>query len=96
MITDNLDLCYTLLMNEDRHIWQVWADKLHRWGLKDWTAAFLEAAGPLNVLGAQAIYLGQPLLNRALPEGHLEALASVLEDTELATTFAAFLREEIS
>lgn len=81
-------------MNEDQHIWQVWADKLHRWGLKDWTAAFLEAAGPLNLLGAQAIYLGQPLLDRTLPEGHLEALASLLEDTEQAHTFAAFLREE--
>jgi hypothetical protein len=54
----------------------------------------LDAAGPIAVLGAQAIYLGQPFLDHALPAGHLQALANLLEDKAETTTFAAYLREE--
>jgi hypothetical protein len=83
-------------MNSDRHIWQVWADKLHRWGLCDWTASFLEAAGPLTVLGAQAIYMGQPLINNVVSNSHLEALAYMLEEPQQTRDFVSFLREGAS
>ena len=80
-------------MNADQHIWQVWASNLQRWGVKDWAATMLEAVGPLAVLGAQAIYIGQPLLNQSMPEGHLDALARLLEDSTNTRAFVDFLRE---
>ncbi|MFH1635279.1 MAG: hypothetical protein ABIG63_14905 [Chloroflexota bacterium] len=81
-------------MKEDKHIWQVWADLLCRWGVQDIVAALLEATGPLNLLGAQAVYLGQPLLNQILPAGHLDALANLLEDPEEIQAFSSFLRQK--
>ena len=80
-------------MKMDQQIWQVWASILHRWGLKDLAASLLEAAGPLAVLGAQVVYMGQPLLERVLPLGHMGALASLLEDADQAQAFVTFLRE---
>lgn len=56
-------------------------------------ASFLEALGPLTVFGAQAIYLGQPLLNSILPRDRIQALADLLEDSDQVKDFAAFLRE---
>ena len=56
-------------------------------------AAFLEAIGPLNLLGAQIIYVGQPLLDLVLPESHLNALADLLENPEETRAFTKFLRQ---
>jgi hypothetical protein len=80
-------------MNDDQHIWHVWAEFLQRWGINHWVADALEAAGPLSILGAQVVYLAQPVLNDALPENHLAALAGVLEDRARSRAFAAYLRE---
>ena len=60
----------------------------------DLVATILEAAGPLAVFGAQCLYLGQPFLKYSLPEGHLRALANLLEDPTETKVFADFLREE--
>ena len=81
-------------MDSDQHIWQAWANKLHRWGLGYWVASFLEAAGPLTTLGAQVVYVTQPLLNPIWQDEYLEALAGMLEKPERTQLFAAFLREE--
>jgi hypothetical protein len=80
-------------MDRDRHIWRVWVAAIHRWGLQDWIASILEAFGPLTILGAQMVYLGQPLFNRVLPEGHYEAVARLLEDPFSTRVFVAMLRE---
>jgi hypothetical protein len=80
-------------MKTDQQLWQAWADTLQRWGLKDWTAAFLEAAGPFSMLGAQLVYISQPLLKAAWPGDHLDALARLLEDPTQTRSFATFLRE---
>jgi hypothetical protein len=56
-------------------------------------AAFMEATGPLTLLGAQALYLTQPFLKGALPAGHAEALARMLEEPDQARAFATLLRE---
>ena len=80
-------------MENHRQIWQVWADTLYRWGIKDIVATFLEATGPLNLLGAQVVYLGQPFLNQVLPEGHLDILAQVLEDPQATQAFVRFLKQ---
>lgn len=80
-------------MDSNQHIWRVWADRAHRWGLGDWAASLLEAVGPLSVLGAQAVYLAHPLLSPLIPEGHLDALANLLEESDQARAFTALLRE---
>ncbi len=80
-------------MSSDQHIWQVWASFLHRWGIEEWVASFLEAAGPLTILGAQAIYFSQPLLKGPVSEEHLNALARLFEDSTHTRAFIDFLRE---
>jgi hypothetical protein len=80
-------------MNADQHIWRTWITALRRWGLQDWVASFLEAAGPLAILGAQVVYVGQPLLDLALPDNHLEAAARLLEDATCTQAFVQMLRE---
>jgi hypothetical protein len=81
-------------VSEIRASWPGWADFLRRHGLENLAAWALEAAGPLTVLGAQALYLGGPLLRPALSSRFIEALAGLLEDHSEAQAFAAFLREE--
>jgi hypothetical protein len=80
-------------MDAQQHIWRIWAQNLHRWGLEEIAAAFLEAAGPLNLILAQGFYLAQPMLAPFTSSEQLEALAGVLEDTEETHLFVAFLRE---
>ena len=90
------NMCYTNIMGADHSFWPSWARFLHRWGLEQPAAAFLEAAGPLGLLAAQLIHLGQPLF--AGPQSHTKwsALATLLETEQDRLSFAAFLREEVS
>lgn len=81
-------------MDTNHHIWRVWTISLHRWGLQNLVASFLEAAGPLALIGAQVVYVGQPFLDSIVPAGHLRALAGVLEDDSQRQAFVACLREE--
>jgi len=81
-------------MDSEQHIWRVWARTLHKWGVKDWAASFLEAAGPLTLLGAQVVYIGQPVLGLVFPSHHLDALARILEQPDQTRAFAAYLRED--
>jgi hypothetical protein len=80
-------------MDENQYIWRVWADRVHRWGLKDLTASLLDGMGPLSILCAQAIYLLQPVLSPVLPDTQLKALAQLLEDPDQSQAFATYLRE---
>ena len=79
--------------DENQHIWHGWAKALHRWGISGGAAVLLEVTGPLNLLAAQAIYLGQPLLGGWLPGSKLTALARVLEDPKTTQVFIHYLRE---
>lgn len=81
-------------MDTNHHIWRVWTISLHRWGLQNLVASFLEAAGPLAMIGAQVVYVSQPILDSIVPAGHLRALAGVLEDDSQRHAFVACLREE--
>lgn len=78
---------------EERASWPKWAEFLHRYRLEGLIAWALEAAGPLTVFGAQALYLGGPLLRPAFSHKQLAALASLLEEKSEAEDFASFLRE---
>jgi hypothetical protein len=80
-------------MDKNHHIWRIWVRTLHRWGVEDLVAAFLEAAGPLNIIGAQAIYIGQPILNGLVPDGHLTFLANMLEDDNQRDAFVGYIRD---
>lgn len=80
-------------MDEDQQIWRSWASILQRWGLEQWAASILEAAGPLSVLGAQAVHLSAPLLKNILPMAQLETLARTLEDANQTQAFVNCLRE---
>jgi hypothetical protein len=81
-------------MNADRHIWQVWEGALRRWEVKDLVISFLESAGPLSLVIAQFIYIGQPLLASLFPKINPGALASMLEDDRLRQAFMDLLRKE--
>jgi hypothetical protein len=81
---------------EARSVWPGWAEFLHRHGLENMVAWALEAAGPLAMLGAQALYIGGPFLRPAMTDLQRNALADLFEDREEALAFSAFLREEIS
>jgi hypothetical protein len=80
-------------MDSNQHIWRVWVERAHRWGLGEEIASLLEAAGPLTTLGAQAIYLVQPFLSPVVPADSLEVLAAMLEEPDQTRSFAALLRE---
>jgi hypothetical protein len=82
-------------MDTNHHIWRVWALALHRWGLQNLVASFLEAAGPLTLIGAQVVYVGQPILNGIVPDDHLDAITLVLEDDGQRREFIAYLLEEV-
>lgn len=81
-------------MQRDPQILHLWAKKIRKIGMHEFAAAFLEAGAPLGVLGAQILYLGQPLLRSAMPDEHLLALAQMLEEPTSVRRFAAYLREE--
>ncbi len=76
------------------HIWRGWASFLHRWGLHQLVAFWLELAGPLNILGAQLIYLSQPFLSVFIRQEVLKDFAQVLEQPEEVKKLIHFLRDE--
>jgi hypothetical protein len=78
-------------MDSPRAYWPIWMDSLRRLGLTDLAVWFLEAAGPLNVLGAQALYIGQPFAPSSTNQG-LRALAHLLEQEDEARAFVAQLK----
>ncbi len=80
-------------MDGDQYIWRKWARILQRWGMKDGVASFLEAAGPLSILGAQLVYMGQPILDDIVSTDHMNALVRMLEDTNRTREFVTYLRE---
>lgn len=81
-------------MQPDRSCWDGWARSLQRLGLHEIVAALLEASGPLTILLAQVVYVGQPLLRGAIPSDHLRDLARLFEDPQESRSFANYLREE--
>lgn len=92
-LPDRSDLCYTVSMVTNQHMWRSWAERLRRWGLSDWAASFLEASGPMTWFGAQAVYIGQPVLRMVFSDANLIALAGLLENPEQVQAFSKFLRE---
>ena len=78
-------------MDAQRAYWPIWIDTLHKQGLAELAAWVLEAAGPLNLLGAQILYIGQPFVSSPTSQS-MHALANLLEKEEESGAFVAFLK----
>lgn len=57
------------------------------------TASVIESVGPLAIIGAQILYLGQPFFNDPNSANDLNDLAHLIENPDERKNFAAFLRE---
>lgn len=86
-------MCYTFNVEEKYEFWRIWADHLQRWGLENFAAGFLEAAGPINLVLAQVVYLGQPFFPSPAAQEQFRAFAGLLEDRTETQSFVSFLRE---
>jgi hypothetical protein len=75
-------------------ILQGWAGRLQRWRVHQLAAVLLEAFGPLNVVGAQLVYLSQPVLGSIVAQEKLDTLAELLEEPMTTKKFIRTLREE--
>jgi hypothetical protein len=82
------------LQPEQHKILRSWAGRLQQWRVHQLAAAILEAGGPLNVIGAQFVYLTQPVLGGFLAREQVDTLAGMLEAPEKTKTFIRYLREE--
>ena len=80
-------------MDEYLPTWMRWSRVLHQWGVSDGVATVLENIGSLSLLGAQLLYLSQPLVCSVVSDHSLQAIAQVLEDPAKKQAFASFLRE---
>ncbi len=69
------------------------ARALRGWGLGNLAATLLADGGPLPFLGAQALYLGAPVVGLLAPGADLEGLAGLLEDPEAVRDLARQLAE---
>jgi hypothetical protein len=86
-------VCYTEKMQE-RSFWSTWAQFLQQWGMREPVAAVIEGLGPLSILLAQFIYIGQPFYKFGQTSGQITALAEMLESQDETRNFARYLREE--
>ncbi len=78
----------------DHTYWPAWARFLQRQGLAGVAASLIDVASPLAFVGAQAIYLGQPIFGQPASASSYQALATLLENRTELQEFAAYLREE--
>jgi len=75
---------------QSRANWSQWAETLRRFKLDGFASWLLDAGAPLTVLGAQALYLGQPFLSG----DKFNALAHMLEEDSETQAFVRYLRGE--
>jgi hypothetical protein len=78
----------------NKKIQDQWADILNHKELNDLVASLLEAAGPLNLVLAQLVYIGQPVLSTFIPAQRTSKLARILEDPAETELFIEALRSE--
>ena len=75
---------------QTRANWSQWADTLRRFKMDGFAAWLLDAGAPLRVVGAQALYLGQPFVGGK----RINALAHMLEEESETQAFVRYLRGE--
>ena len=69
-----------------------WIQALYKLRLQNFAAAFLEAMGPVNLLGAQLVYLSQPILSPFVSQEQSQDFARILEDPSETEIFVKALR----
>jgi hypothetical protein len=69
-----------------------WIKTLYNLRLQHLTATFLEALGPMNLLGAQLVYLSQPVLSPFISKDQSQDFAKILEDPSETALFIEALR----
>ena len=69
-----------------------WIESLYKLRLQNLTATFLEALGPMSLLGAQLVYLSQPVLSSFIAREQSEDFAKILEDPSEPEIFIEALR----
>ena len=77
---------------QSREKWHNWAVFLRRYKLDGLASWLLEAGSPLNLIGAQALYIGQPFVGA---KNQTESIAQMLEDEDETQAFINFLRSEV-
>ncbi len=80
--------------NPPQPVWGEWDQFLQRWKVKDFAAAFIDAAGPMNIILAQMLHFAGPFVNILNPQNRWASLADTLEDQQQSRAFAAFLRSK--
>ena len=66
---------------------------LYKLRLQNLAATFLEALGPVNLVGAQLVYLSQPILSPFISQEQSQDLARILEDPSETGNFIKALRD---
>jgi len=69
-----------------------WIKTLYKMRLLNLTATILEALGPMNILGAQLVYLTQPVLSPFFNSDQSKDIAKILEDPAETASFIKALR----
>jgi hypothetical protein len=69
-----------------------WIKTLYKLRLHHLIATFLEALGPINLLGAQLVYLSQPVLSPFISNDQSQDFARILEDPSETAMFIKALR----
>jgi hypothetical protein len=76
----------------NRKTWDPLVNTLRKLQLHEFTAAFLEALGPVNVLIAQMIYVSEPVLSLFVPPEQSQDFATTLEDPKATALLIDALR----
>jgi len=69
-----------------------WIETLYKLRLQRLAAIILEALGPINILGAQLVYLTQPVLSPFISSDHSQDFAKILEDPSETASFIKAIR----
>lgn len=69
-----------------------WIKTLHKLRLHNLIATILEASGPINLLGAQLVYISQPVLSPLVSLEQSDDFARILEDPSETADFISALR----
>lgn len=80
-------------MNTSQATWQDWIQTIHSRGFASITASLLEAVTPLAIIGAQMIYISEPVLSPLFSPLKIHALANLLENQEDYQKFIYSLKE---
>ena len=70
--------------------WSKWVEFLQKYKLDGLASWLLEAGAPINLMGAQVLYLGQPFMGGK----QINSIAHMLEDENESLAFARYLRGE--